>query len=376
MVSKAVKLYELKKEIIEELESILPRSSLLKARRDPHSRRKPRPCGITIHPGHGCPLKCLYCYIYDMSFPDRVTSYPLNPLEIVYALAINPYVVPTKTLAAIGSVTEPFLPEVKDRTISYIKEISKWLQLPVQVSTKMVITHELARKLSFVHPQLSVLISITSLKMHKVLEPLAPSPELRIYGGKEAAESGLRVDLFLRPIIPGLTENEVHDLLKLVKINKFKGVVAGSLRVTKRILEKLGGVGVSIEELIERAGRVPIKGKKQVSIRSDDIKLLIKTIARREGLEYLQSACAANILAHKMSCGLCKFGPCGNVLKSPSEKDILDFFEYVGIKVNVNVVGRVTKVTMRKNTVRERNIDWLKKFLEDVYKLPFVIKLI
>ncbi|RLG74264.1 MAG: radical SAM protein, partial [Thermoprotei archaeon] len=95
MVSEAVKLYELKKKIAEELENRLPSRSVLRARRDPHAKRRPRPCGITIHPGHGCPLKCLYCYIYDMGFTDKVVAYPLEPLELVYALAINPYVVPT-----------------------------------------------------------------------------------------------------------------------------------------------------------------------------------------------------------------------------------------------------------------------------------------
>ena len=139
-----------------------------------------------------------------MGFTKRVTPYPLNSLELVYALAVNPYVVPTKTLVAVGSVTEPFLPQITGRSISYIRDITKYLQLLAQVSTKMIISGELARRLSFAHPQLSILISVTSLRCG-VLEPRAPPPELRIFGGEEAARHGLRVDLFLRPIIPGLT---------------------------------------------------------------------------------------------------------------------------------------------------------------------------
>ncbi|MEM4497864.1 MAG: radical SAM protein, partial [Nitrososphaerota archaeon] len=38
------------------------------ARRDPHARRLPRPCGLTVHTGLGCKFGCLYCYIYDMGF--------------------------------------------------------------------------------------------------------------------------------------------------------------------------------------------------------------------------------------------------------------------------------------------------------------------
>jgi len=39
MVCEAIRLYELKKKVAKDLESILPRESLLKARRDPHARR-------------------------------------------------------------------------------------------------------------------------------------------------------------------------------------------------------------------------------------------------------------------------------------------------------------------------------------------------
>ena len=320
MVCEAIRLYELKKKVAKDLESILPRESLLKARRDPHARRNPRPCGITVHPGHGCPLGCLYCYIYDMGFTKRVTPYPLNSLELVYALAVNPYVVPTKTLVAVGSVTEPFLPQITGRSISYIRDITKYLQLPVQVSTKMIISGELARRLSFVHPQLSILISVTSLRCG-VLEPRAPPPELRIFGGEEAARHGLRVDLFLRPIIPGLTEGEVPEILRLAKISGFKGVVAGSLRITERILKNLGDIGIDIKELIKRSGRVPATRGRQVPIKSSDIKLIVRATAQKEGLEYMQSACAANILAHEMSCWLCKFGPCGRKLRFPVKRN-------------------------------------------------------
>ena len=374
MVSEAVKLYELKKKIAEELENRLPSRSVLRARRDPHAKRRPRPCGITIHPGHGCPLKCLYCYIYDMGFTDKVVAYPLEPLELVYALAINPYVVPTRTLAAIGSVTEPLLPQLRDRTIAYLKAITKWLHLPSQISTKVVITPELARELASAHPELSVLISISSLSRYKVLEPNAPSPELRILGGREAAKNGLRVDLFLRPIIPGALNEDVRELLMLAKSNMLKGVVVGSLRITEMILKKLSEAGIRAQELIGRAGAPP-KGSKQVPIRTDDIKLRIKAIAWEVGLEFLQSACAASVIAHKIPCGLCRFGPCGGVPGLPSENDVLDFLECVGIRGKVVIADKVVRIAIKPGAKYERKIEWVKAFLEDVYKVPFIVKL-
>ncbi|MCD6428359.1 MAG: radical SAM protein [Desulfurococcales archaeon] len=375
MVSEAVRLYELKKKIAEELESQLPSGSIRKARGDPHARRRPRPCGITIHPGHGCPLKCLYCYIYDMGFTSKVVAYPLEPLELVYALAANPYVVPTRTLAAIGSVTEPLLPQLRDRTIAYLKAITRWLHLPSQISTKEVITPELAKQLASAHPGLSVLISVSSLKKCRVLEPKAPSPELRILGGREAAKHGLRVDLFLRPIIPGALGNEdIRELLILAESSMFRGVVAGSLRITEVILKKLSEAGIPVRELIERAGGVFPKGKKQVPIRTDDIKLKIKDVAREVGLEFFQSACAANVIAHEIPCGLCRFGPCGDAPRLPSENEVIDFLEYTGVRGEVTVSGKAVRVAIKVGSSYEKKIEWVKAFLEDVYKVPFIIK--
>ncbi len=376
MVSEAVRLYELKKKITEELESQLPSESIRKAREDPHARRRPRACGVTIHPGHGCPLKCLYCYIYDMGFTEKVAAYPLEPLELAYALVINPYVVPTRTLAAIGSVTEPLLPQLRDRTIAYLKVITKWLHLPSQISTKEVITPELARHLVSAHPELSVLISVSSLRKCRILEPNAPSPELRILGGREVAKNGLRVDLFLRPIIPGVLNEDVRELLVLAKSNMFKGVVVGSLRITEAILKKLSVAGIRAQELIERAGGRPPKGSKQIPIRTDDIKLRIKAIAQEVGLEFLQSACAANVIAHKISCGLCRFGPCGGVPRLPNENEVLDFLEYIDVRGEVVVAGKIVRVAIGAGARYERKIEWVKAFLEDVYKVPFIIKLV
>ena len=53
-------------ETIRQLEALLSPEERREALRDHHAKRPPRPCGITIHTGIGCPLGCAYCYIYDM----------------------------------------------------------------------------------------------------------------------------------------------------------------------------------------------------------------------------------------------------------------------------------------------------------------------
>ena len=44
--------------VIKTLEKKLSEEERREARQDHHAKRPPRPCGITIHTGVGCPLAC------------------------------------------------------------------------------------------------------------------------------------------------------------------------------------------------------------------------------------------------------------------------------------------------------------------------------
>jgi len=371
--NEAIRLYELKVKVREEVGSILSECSKKRASRDPHSRRKPRPCGITIHPGHGCVFGCVYCYVPDMGFPSsEVKPYPLNSLELVYALSLNPYVVPERTLAAYGSVTEPLLPKLVDKTLSYIRDVWKWLRLPSQISTKEIISEDIAKKLKDYEPRISILITIISISKSKILEPKAPDPLLRLKGAKVASSFGLRVDLFLRPIIPGITDKEYMDILKLAVSHGVKGVVTGSLRVTQGVIDRLKKSGIGINTIVGRLTRSPRSKGDQVPISTSDIKLRVDEYARRLGMDVMQSACAANVLSHGMSCRLCSFGPCGMRFYKPSEREIMEFLEYLGVKlVELVSSGNGFNILIRRS--REFSTTWLKHYLSEVYKVKFKI---
>ena len=294
---------ELKEKLARIIGDMLTSEEKEEALRDHHARRPPRPCGMTIHTGIGCTLRCTYCYIEDMGFPWSAKPYPLNGRQLVYALLKNPSFIPGRngTLIAIGSVTEPFLPETKEKTIEYIENIAEYLGNPIQFSTKMPLTRSDAERIARADPGISPLITIITVEHHRNLEPYAPPPELRFKTIAVLAEKRLKPILFYRPIIPGIAEKEYQYILEEAKRHGAIGVVAGTLRVTPRIIEKLKENDIPIEEIIKRLPRKP-KPREQVPVYTKDIKEKILSYARKIGLIAFPEACMANLYTHGYTC--------------------------------------------------------------------------
>lgn len=325
---------ELKAKVAETLRGLLSEESIARATKDPHSRRRPRPCGITIHTGIGCSYRCSYCYIYDMGFPAKPKPYPLTPAELVYSLATNPYVIPKATLAAYGSVTEPLLSETKDRFVEYLTEVYSYLGLPSQVSTKGVLDDGVINALKKGDPNLSILLTVVTLRMHEYVEKLAPTPADRLEGAARALRSGLKVAIFIRPIIPGVTDKEYREMLETFESYGVKDLVLGSFRATYTNIARMKSAGVNVSEIESRLKRRPRRGE-QITIPSSDVKSKLKGEALKKGFNVYESACAANVVAHNEYCAMCNKGPCGNLSRLPkvSAEEVAAFFDMRGIEI-------------------------------------------
>ncbi|KSW12251.1 DNA photolyase [Pyrodictium occultum] len=325
-----------KKRLAASIESRLDPREAEEARRDHHARRRPIPCGMTIHTGVGCNFGCLYCYVPDMGFPLKPRPYPLSGLQLVYALLNNPYFVPGPrgTLLAFGSVTEPFMPETVDRALEYLEETWRHLRNPQQISTKSVLDGErLERFVKSSDPRINVLITITTLRYAHMLEPGAPSPDERLRFAAELARRGVSVTLFLRPIVPGVTDRELEDIIRRAREAGIRTMVPGSLRVTPGILRRLGASGiVDIKVIEERLPRNPRGSRDQVTLRESDLKELAARIAARYGLRVLPSSCSANIVSHGLGCWACKWGPCGHAPPRPQEGEVAEAAEVLGCR--------------------------------------------
>lgn len=304
-----MKAMEDKLKVQQNLKKLLSSDQIAKASKDYHAKREPRDCGLTIHPATGCVYNCLYCYIEDMNFSmNEITPYKLTGLELAYAVAKNSNVAVGYhgTYFAVGSITEPFHPKVVNKTLEYLNAIKLYLGNHTQISTKSYISLELAKKIrSMAEPNLSFLITIIDLSGK--LEPKAPPPKLRFESIANLSKVGFKTVLFIRPVIPGLTDIQLRTLIELAKSYGADGVIVGTLRLTKNILAKLQHAGYKVEEVVQRL-RSDLKGRKQVPIVISDIKKKAEKICEDLGINYYPTACAANAIHHNEVCwDLCRY---------------------------------------------------------------------
>ncbi len=357
-----MRLSELLKEklsVREELASKLDRMERKEALDDGHAHREPIPCGLTVHPGRGCTYACIYCYVEDMGVPRRPEPSRLSGLQLAYAIASNPYTLLGKggTFLAFGSVTEPFLPAIKGRTLEYLEAISRYLRNPTQFSTKAYLSEEDAERISSLDPSVSALVTIPALRWAGRLEPKAPSPELRFRTLSNLLQRGIHASLFLRPLIPGVSEADGTLILNRAASLGVKGVVLGALRVTLRILRKLEALG--LEDLVDRMVREPKSPNDQVPLNTGDLKRMLSSRARVLGLKVFPSACSANVDAHDLGCHMCNMGPCNGSLPDYDPEEIEQALRGMGIEVKIVPKDRKILALVKGGSKRMRRVQHL-----------------
>ncbi|WP_157058719.1 radical SAM protein [Ignicoccus islandicus] len=360
-----IKAIERKREVLREL------GPSERAKEDYHAKREPRDCGLTVHPGIGCDLGCVYCYIKDMGFPtDKVEPYPLSGRELAIAIASNPNVGigPTGSYLAVGSITEPFHPLLLSKTIEYLKWL-KYLGNYTQISYKMIVPESKVDLLtSASEDRLSVLVSITTIERWRDFEPKVPSPEQRLQFAEKLLKRGKRVALFVRPLLPGVIEKEMGKLLETSLSYGVNEVVVGGLRVTERIYEELLKRGVELEGRLRERPR----GRRQVYVNTRDLKIALIREASKRDMKVYFTACDANARHHGEVCwDSCKYDrELCDLLPAIDERDLREGLEMIGVKLLGWKVRREPLLEVEVSPLK-REAGWL---LQMAYRRQVILR--
>ncbi|HVA80930.1 MAG TPA: radical SAM protein, partial [Candidatus Binataceae bacterium] len=178
------------------------------------------PFGWTINPYRGCEFGCVYCYARytheflelrdPMDFERRIFVKRMAAEVLAHTLSRTPI---GADAIAIGTATDPYQPAERkyELTRSMLKVFAQLSGLNLSITTKSaLVTRDLDLILAINRrSRISVNFSVITLnrRLQRVLEPRAPRPGLRLRALNTLARAGIRCNVMMMPMIPGLTDD-------------------------------------------------------------------------------------------------------------------------------------------------------------------------
>jgi len=168
------------------------------------------PPKYSLNPYTGCGHKCLYCYATSF-IKNFYTPRPKKDFLKIVTKELS--ALPKNSLISLSNSSDPYQPLEK-----VYQHTKKFLELLIKKDLKVLIITKsdlVLRDLELLKQlKCAVSITITSKSLFSKLEPGAPSYEARLNAVKTLSENGIPVSVRLDPVIPGLNEKEVLEILE------------------------------------------------------------------------------------------------------------------------------------------------------------------
>jgi DNA repair photolyase len=181
---------------------------------------------VGINPYRGCEHACSYCYARPtheylglssgLDFETRILVKREAPELLRKALSSKSWRPQTVGLSGNTDAYQPA--ERRLRVTRRCLEVLADFRNPVAIVTKSYLVTRDIDYLSELaaHGSVAVVLSITSLRdeVQRVMEPRAASPARRLGAIRVLAEAGIPVGVNVAPVVPGLTDHEMPDILQ------------------------------------------------------------------------------------------------------------------------------------------------------------------
>jgi DNA repair photolyase len=183
------------------------------------------PFDRSLNPYRGCEHGCVYCYARPshawlglspgLDFETHIFHKPDAARQLRRELGAPAY---RPAPLALGANTDPYQPIERHLGITRaVLEVLHDCRHPVFITTKSaLILRDLERLQAMARVGLvAVRISITTLdpELARRLEPRAASPLRRLATIHQLAEAGIPVGVLASPLIPGLTDSDLEQIL-------------------------------------------------------------------------------------------------------------------------------------------------------------------
>jgi DNA repair photolyase len=187
------------------------------------------PFDQSVNPYRGCEHGCVYCYARPthsylnlspgLDFETRLFA-KANAAELLEREIAREAYVPSPI--NLGANTDPYQPiERRHRITRAVIEVLAQAEHPLTIVTKSALVE---RDLDLLAPMAAkqlaaVFVSVTTLDntLAAKLEPRASAPHRRIEAIRRIAAAGVPVGVFVAPVIPRVTDQNLEEILELAR---------------------------------------------------------------------------------------------------------------------------------------------------------------
>lgn len=181
---------------------------------------------VGINPYRGCSHGCSYCYARPtheylgfsagLDFESKILVKREAPTLLRSALAKKSW---TPRVIGLSGNTDAYQPaERRLRITRRCLEVLAEYRNPVAIVTKSYLVSRDVDILSELaeHRAVAVVLSVTTLdrRLQQKMEPRASSPARRLGAIRVLADAGIPVGVNVAPVVPGLTDHEVPEILE------------------------------------------------------------------------------------------------------------------------------------------------------------------
>lgn len=183
----------------------------------------------SMNPYQGCEHGCIYCYARNsfeywgysagVDFETKILV-KKNAPELLRKFLMNPKWKPIPIM--LSGNTDCYQPaEQKFRLTRKLLEVCNEFNQPVGILTKNAwilkdkdVLQQMAKK-----KIISAMVSITSFddSLRRVMEPRTTTAKQRLRVIEELSKAGVRMGIMMGPMIPGLNEHEMQNIMKAAK---------------------------------------------------------------------------------------------------------------------------------------------------------------
>jgi DNA repair photolyase len=178
------------------------------------------PFGWTVNPYRGCEFGCKYCYArYTHEFMElrepgqferKIFAKKFDPARFREELRA----LPLGETVALGTATDPYQPAERRYGVTrqMLEVFAGIAGFHLGITTKSDLIArdvELLKEVARRHyVRLSMTVTTVDVELARLLEPMAPRPDLRLAAVRTLADAGLRVVVGCSPVMPLINDSE------------------------------------------------------------------------------------------------------------------------------------------------------------------------